>query len=409
MGEDLADLGRRILIQAPTSRDATVCRDLLESGGVPARVCADLADVCREITRGAGAALVTQEAVLSDKAGCLAEVLAAQPPWSDFPLIVLTPAGDDSPATQAALLSVGHMTLMKRPVQVAALRQRGPRGPAGPPEAISGARPLRRTRAAGPGARREREPVPHAGRVDPPARVDGPAGRLHLLVQPPLVRVHGHDPRAGGGLGLAVGPRPGVPAQGAGGLEGVARQRRARSTWSSRSAAPTGGSGRSYPGRALARRRRPDRRLVRHQHRHHRTHRDGAALKQADRRKDEFLAMLAHELRNPLAAISQRRAAREAVRLAATRSPGAAQVIEKQVRHLTRMIDDLLDVSRITRGKVELRKQPVDAAADPQLGPGDRPPAHRAAPARRSSTRSRSAPVRSMATRPGSSRSSSTS
>ena len=80
------------------------------------------------------------------------------------------------------------------------------------------------------------------------------------------------------------------------------------------------------------------------------------ALRDADRRKDEFLAMLAHELRNPLAAISN------AVQLAKrTRSAEhrewTQEVIEAQVRNLSRMIDDLLDVSRITRGKIQLRKQ----------------------------------------------------
>ncbi len=80
------------------------------------------------------------------------------------------------------------------------------------------------------------------------------------------------------------------------------------------------------------------------------------ALRDADRRKDEFLAMLAHELRNPLAAISN------AVQLAKrTRSvehrEWTQEVIEAQVRNLSRMIDDLLDVSRITRGKIQLRKQ----------------------------------------------------
>src|SRR5262249_26893871 len=73
------------------------------------------------------------------------------------------------------------------------------------------------------------------------------------------------------------------------------------------------------------------------------------ALRDADRRKDEFLAMLAHELRNPLAAINN------AVQLSLR--PGgeedlewSKEVIERQARHLSRLIDDLLDVSRITQG-----------------------------------------------------------
>jgi PAS domain S-box-containing protein len=81
----------------------------------------------------------------------------------------------------------------------------------------------------------------------------------------------------------------------------------------------------------------------------------------ANRAKDEFLAMLGHELRNPLAPIST------ALELMARRSPEAAvqerKVIGRQVNHLSRLIDDLLDISRITRGKVQLERGAVDLKA----------------------------------------------
>jgi signal transduction histidine kinase len=86
------------------------------------------------------------------------------------------------------------------------------------------------------------------------------------------------------------------------------------------------------------------------------------ALREADRRKDEFLATLAHELRNPLAPI------RNAVQLLSRQGPAdsalqsARQMIDRQVRHMVRLIDDLLDVSRITQGKIELRKERVSLA-----------------------------------------------
>jgi PAS domain S-box-containing protein len=81
-----------------------------------------------------------------------------------------------------------------------------------------------------------------------------------------------------------------------------------------------------------------------------------AALREADRRKDEFLAMLAHELRNPLAPI---RNAAQIIRLKGPPAPEmqwAREVIDRQVDQLNRLVDDLLDVSRITRGKIELRR-----------------------------------------------------
>jgi PAS domain S-box-containing protein len=86
-----------------------------------------------------------------------------------------------------------------------------------------------------------------------------------------------------------------------------------------------------------------------------------AELAEADRRKDEFLAMLSHELRNPLAAIS---GAFEL--LESNGDPEQAawsmEVIDRQVAHLSRLVDDLLDVSRITRGKIRLRRRVVDVA-----------------------------------------------
>jgi K+-sensing histidine kinase KdpD/CheY-like chemotaxis protein len=82
-------------------------------------------------------------------------------------------------------------------------------------------------------------------------------------------------------------------------------------------------------------------------------------LRGADRQKDDFLAMLAHELRNPLAAIDY---ATQLSNLSPEQAANATEIIHRQVRHLARLIDDLLDVSRITRDKIELKKEPIDAA-----------------------------------------------
>ena len=83
-------------------------------------------------------------------------------------------------------------------------------------------------------------------------------------------------------------------------------------------------------------------------------------LKEADSRKDEFLAMLAHELRNPLAPI---RSAAEVLKLAKldeARVRQTSEIIARQAAHMTSLVDDLLDVSRVTRGLVELEKSPID-------------------------------------------------
>jgi PAS domain S-box-containing protein len=85
-------------------------------------------------------------------------------------------------------------------------------------------------------------------------------------------------------------------------------------------------------------------------------------LQQADERKNEFLAILAHELRNPLGPI------RHAVKILRARTPSpdelswATNIIDRQTEHMTRLVEDLLDVSRITRGTIELRHERVDVA-----------------------------------------------
>ncbi|HEX4440909.1 MAG TPA: PAS domain S-box protein [Thermoanaerobaculia bacterium] len=83
-------------------------------------------------------------------------------------------------------------------------------------------------------------------------------------------------------------------------------------------------------------------------------------LKEADRAKNEFLATLAHELRNPLSPI---RNATEILRLRGAASPEldwALEIIERQMQHMTRLVDDLLDVSRITMNRLELRKERIE-------------------------------------------------
>jgi PAS domain S-box-containing protein len=86
------------------------------------------------------------------------------------------------------------------------------------------------------------------------------------------------------------------------------------------------------------------------------------ALREASRRKDEFLAMLSHELRNPLGPISGSLFILDHVEADSKQALDARAIIERQVTHLTRLIDDLLDVTRITRGKVELQLERVELA-----------------------------------------------
>jgi signal transduction histidine kinase/ActR/RegA family two-component response regulator len=92
------------------------------------------------------------------------------------------------------------------------------------------------------------------------------------------------------------------------------------------------------------------------------TRRAEAALRTADVRKNEFLAMLAHELRNPLAPISAAADLLSLTRLDEHRIKSTSKIISRQVQHMTSLVDDLLDVSRVTTGLTKIDKAPLDLA-----------------------------------------------
>jgi signal transduction histidine kinase/ActR/RegA family two-component response regulator len=224
-------LDQRVLLLTPTRRDAETSRDLLAGRGIETRICQSLDELCSEAERGAGALLVTQESIFSSRNECLHRLVRTQPPWSDLPLIVLTPAGVQSPTEVAALGAVGNMLIMQRPIQVATL--------------ISTVQTALRDRAR------------------------------QYLVRDYLQELEAY----------------------------------------------------------------------------------AAALREADRRKDEFLAVLAHELRNPLAPL---RTGIDLLMLEERASEDdLIPMMARQTSHMVRLIDDLLDLSRISRGKLTLRMASV--------------------------------------------------
>jgi two-component system, sensor histidine kinase len=220
-------LERRLLILAPVGKDAELMQSMLAREAVECMTCMDLDCVARELERGAAAILLTEEALV-ERDGQLAGLIAKQPPWSDLPVLVLTRRGADSRVVAQAVGTLGNVTLLERPVRVAAL--------------ASAVRSAMRARE------RQYET------------------RAHLMER-----------------------------------------------------------------------------------------------EQADQRKDEFLATLAHELRNPLAPI---RNAVSVLRLSGSGQPAAQvwEMMDRQVNHMVRLVDDLMEVSRITRGKIELRKTTLDLA-----------------------------------------------
>jgi signal transduction histidine kinase len=224
------ELERRILVLAPTVRDAANTSKILGTAGIATNVCADVEALCSELKIGAGAVIVTEETLAPGPMARLASFLGRQPTWSDLPFIAVTRGGPDSVAAVQAMETLGNVILLERPVRMSTF--------------VTAAKT----------ALRERE-------------------RQYQL-----------------------------------------------------------------------------RRLL-------------GELQEADRRKDVFLAMLAHELRNPLAPI---RNASEIFRRANTGNATlrlAGEIVDRQVKQLARLVDDLLDVSRITQGKVQLKRQRVQLQA----------------------------------------------
>lgn len=220
----------RVLVLAPAGRDADLARDVLGGVGLEAVACRSMRELCREVERGAGAALLTEEACAP--AGELVELLERQEPWSDLPLVVLTSNRLSTYPAIEALRRLGtgrSVTFFERPVRRMSL-----------------------------------------------------VSALHVALQ--------------------------------------ARRRQ-------------------YELRDLI-----------------------ARLARDVEQRDEFLALLGHELRNPLGAM---RNCVEVLRL----GPGAVgpedadfalTTVDRQVHHMTRLIDDLLDISRVTRGRLRLKVRPLD-------------------------------------------------
>lgn len=111
----------RVLILAPTLKDAEVTSLILADAKIQSSVCHDLLHICSEIQLGAEAAILTEEAILSDKGRYLKELLHQQPAWSDFPLIVLRSGRPESAFTIEALHAIGNMMLVDRPLHIAVL------------------------------------------------------------------------------------------------------------------------------------------------------------------------------------------------------------------------------------------------------------------------------------------------
>jgi len=227
----------RVLILAPTRKDATTTAALLGSAAIPVTCCSTFSDLLRELAGPVGVVVLSEEAMTSAHNEQLAKVLREQPPWSDLPILVLAYAGAASASMAEAVRLLGNVTVLERPLRV--------------PTLLSAVRSALRAR------QRQFQ-----------------------------IREH------------------------------LAERERAEES-----------------------------------------------LRVSDQRKDEFLATLGHELRNPLAPLLSGMQLLRLGGLDETRLLRIMTIMERQVSHLVRLVDDLLEVSRITRGLMDLRHDRLDLVA----------------------------------------------
>jgi signal transduction histidine kinase/ActR/RegA family two-component response regulator len=372
-----ASAADRVLVLMPTARDSARTASLLGESGVQSTRCADLTDLCREIRAGAGAVLLTDETLSLDTSGQLAEAMREQPTWSALPVLVVAREGwahDVQRATSDAFRSV---IIVERPVRtrtllsvvLSALRSRRHQ------YEIRDALLEQERQAARLAAQDERLRFALAaggfGSWDLDldttemecsdifkANFGRPEGEPFTYAQL-RESIHPEDRRR-----VAEAIERSISSDADYDVEYRVVWPKGDVHWvlvRGRARRDAAGQARRMTGVSVD--------ITERKHMHDALQqseselaRQAAELRLADRRKDEFLATLAHELRNPLAPI------RTGLELL-TRSPdgdGAQHtlgVMQRQIAHMVRLIDDLLDVSRITRGKLELDRQRVELGA----------------------------------------------
>lgn len=349
----LSPQDERILVLLPTARDGERTRAALRDAELECVVCGDLDELCRELVRGAGAALLTEEALAADRSGRLMETLRRQPPWSDFPLLILAHAGAGERPTPR--FESVNATLIERPVRLrsllslirAALRSRHRQ------YEVRGYMVERERQASALREQEERlqfalaagrlgswDVILATGQLECSALCKEHFGRLPeqpFLYEDLFAAIHPDErEQAHATIQRAIAERTSCDIE-------------VRTLW------PDGTShwillrGRAKYGRDGAALRMSGVSLDMTDRR-----RDEEALRDADRKKDDFLALLAHELRNPLAPV---RNSLQVLRLTGDQAvrERAEKVMARQLGHMVRLIDDLLDVSRINRNKMELR------------------------------------------------------
>lgn len=467
-----------MLVLAPTPRDGELSRNILAGAGLQCEVCQDLDRLCRELAEGAGAVLLTEDALAHSKPDCLVSHINNQPGWSDLPIVLLAEYGGDSAVAASSMELLSNVTVLEQPVRVTTLisalrtalkarrRQYELRDQIGAQALLAAiiessddaivSKTLDGTIISWNAGAERIFGYTAAEAIDkpitliiPPERLDEEPAIIDRLVRG--VRIEHFETvrvaKSGRRLDISLTISPvrdntGRIIAASKVARDITDRKRAQQAlkeseerfrflaetipsivWT---AAPDGtvtyANQRSldYSGLTLDQNRQVCSEHLLHPDDYERCvtewkaamregkefeielrnrRRDGVYrwfmtravplrdavgqivswfgvttdihdhkemqehLQEVDRRKDEFLATLAHELRNPLAPIRNSLQFLRLSRGDQAASEHAAEIIDRQVNHLVRLVDDLLEVSRITRGKIELRTEPVDIAS----------------------------------------------
>jgi PAS domain S-box-containing protein len=374
MLESESTTGRRVLVLMPTRRDAERAIGIFREAGLEVTICSGLAELCQELRVGAGAVLITDDLLLEDINGQVAEALRAQPAWSNVPFVVLAHEGANAHLQRSVSDALTNLTVVERPVRthtLVSLMRSALRGRQHQYQVRDALR-SREQEAAALLVQKERARF---------AMAAGGLGSwdldLHSMEMDTseLCRaIFGRptdQPFTYKQLQESIHPddRTRVARAVQNSLDtGVDYDVEYRCCWPNgethwvmvrgRVAYDEAGNASRLAGVSLDI---TERKRMYDALQESRAELEAKAqqLLSADRLKDEFLATLAHELRNPLAPI------RTGVELLASDDPVSGQIIEvirRQLAHMVRLIDDLLDVSRITRGKLELKRERVSLA-----------------------------------------------
>lgn len=360
----------RVLIVAPLGRDAVAIATVLKGGGYASKVCAGPEHAAVQLAAGAGALLLTEESLDRQRVPQLLSQLRAQPAWSELPVIILTSGGEArfSQLLDLTAAAAGSVTVLERPLGAAtllrsievALRSRRRQ------YHVRDLLDAQRDRESALAASEERWRLALEGADLGSWDVDLSSGAAvwnqrhsELLGYPP-----DSQPTTLERWRERVDPEDLDSVKAA--VEQARREHSAFAVEHRLHRADTGELrwlalyGRfHYDTAGMAVRFSGVSRDVT-KHKQLEIEREGylAALQEADRRKDTFLATLSHELRNPLAPIRNAAEVLTSAKITPMQLRWAQSVIRRQVTHMAWLLDDLLDLARITQGKLRLRRQP---------------------------------------------------